>query len=522
MRMPSEMSMRFFVIAGAHLDRLIVMRVMVFGVWILLLSRSVAFSGGGFDYAVLCGKAAQVAASPYVEQSALPDALKKLDYDQTRAIRFDTSKALWRMERLPFQIQGFHPGGIQQDRIRLNWMEGDVLKTFPFSKQLFDYPTGVLEKSIPDGIDFSGFRVHYPLNDSEHLDELLVFQGASYFRMLGAGNLYGISARGIAVNVSTGAPEEFPVFREFWIEKPDRKSREIRILALLDGPSVAGAYEFTVIPGRDTVVDVRAMLFLRKIPEMLGLMPLTSMFWFGENTWSRFHDYRPEVHDSDGLLIHTGFGEWLWRPLSNENQLRYSTFVDHHPQGFGLMQRDRRFASYEDLEANYQLRPSVWIEPLTPWGEGEFRLIEIPATSEYGDNIVVCWVPRAAPLVGQPLEIKYRMHWFSDSSAFPPLGRTISTRISAIPYMPQARKFVLDFSGSPELDSTPVNSLTLEVSASNAKILGKTLMKNTQANMRRAVFDVLPEDPSKPVELRCFLKTVQKPLTETWTYQWLP
>ncbi len=455
-------------------------------------------------------------------QPQLPKKLRQLDYDQLRDIRFDPTEALWRMERLPFQVQFFHPGGLQSDLITLHWFEGEALQTVPFSKDFFDYSKVNVGRSIPDDIGFAGFRLHYPLNRPDYLDEVIVFQGASYFRALGMGQRYGLSARGLAVNVSTPEPEEFPCFQEYWLEKPDRTARQIRLLALLDGPSVAGAYEFLVIPGKTTVVEVRAEVFLRKPVAMLGLVPLTSMFWFGENSWNQHRDYRPEVHDSDGLLLHTGAGEWLWRPLENEGKLRYTSLVDNNPGGFGLFQRDRRFASYEDLEADYQLRPSCWVEPITPWGEGEVRLIEIPTTTEYNDNIVACWVPRTLPPPGTGLAIKYRLHWLTEAPNLPPLGRTLATRQAEIPYLPQARKFVLDFGGTEELDKVEETALLLDAAAANGQILGQTLHRNPQYRTWRAVFDVQPVDPAQPVELRCFLKTADRPLTETWTYLWLP
>lgn len=476
---------------------------------------------GGMSFDVLRARAAQCAAAPYVETPELPPALRDLNYDLLRAIRFDTSKAFWRMERLPFQIQAFHRGGLQKELVRLNWFEGDRVEPFPFSPRLFKYPSRDVERQIPDHLGFSGFRIHYPLNRPDYLDELIVFQGASYFRALCAGAHYGLSARGIALDTVASKWEEFPAFREFWIEKPDRSSGAIRILALLDGPGVAGAYEFRIAPGRETVIDVRAMLFLRREPEFLGLMPLTSMFWYGENAWERFHDYRPEVHDSDGLLVQMDNGEWLWRPLANGAKVRHSLFSASQPRGFGLIQRDRKFASYEDLEAGYHQRPSVWIEPLSTWGEGTLRLIEFTTREEYADNVLACWIPKNLPKVGEPLEIRYRMRWFLESPAFPPLARTVSTRISALQDPPSARKFVIDFSSTAEMDAAGERGIETDLTVSGGAELRRTLMRNGYAKTWRVVFDVRP-DGEAPVEMRCTLKMAGRPVTETWTYQWLP
>lgn len=294
------------------------------------------------------------ASRPYEAQDRdLPRNLRNLDYDDLRSIRFDPRASVWRMERLPFQLQFFHPGGLQKDRTRMNWFEGEIMEEVHFSRDFFDYEKTRIRGSLPDDLGFAGFRVHYPLNRPDYLDEVIVFQGGSYFRALAEGQRYGISARGLSINVAGETPEEFPQFTEYWVEKPDRTSTRLRLYALMDSPSVAGAYEFTVVPGPATLVEVTVVLFARVPLERAGVAPLTSMFWFGENSPSRYGDFRPEVHDSDGLLVHTGAGEWLWRPLVNEPRYRFSSFVDHNPRGFGLIQRDRQFRNYEDLEAFY-------------------------------------------------------------------------------------------------------------------------------------------------------------------------
>ncbi|HMP76637.1 MAG TPA: glucan biosynthesis protein [Kiritimatiellia bacterium] len=487
-----------------------------------LLPR-VVHAGQVLDYDHVREMARSRAQAPYRDdRPPLPRKLRDLDYDDLRAIRFDPREALWRMERLPFQAQFFHPGGIQSNRVTVNWFEGEVIETVPFTKSLFDYSKVDIGRSVPDDIGFAGFRLHYPLNRPDYLDEVVAFQGASYFRALGAGQRYGLSARGVAVNVATEAPEEFPRFTEFWLEKPDRDATRIRLFALLDSPSMVGAFSFLIIPDRTTVMEIEATLFMRTNVSMLGLAPLTSMFWFGENSWLQRQDFRPEVHDSDGLLVHTGADEWLWRPLENEARLRFASFVDNNPRGFGLFQRDRRFSSYEDLEADYHLRPSLWVEPVAPFGEGEIRLIEIPSETEYNDNVVACWVPRRSPAAGDEINLHYRLHWLMDSGAHPPLARAIATRQAAIPYLPGARKFVVDFAGTHDLENASEDALAADISAANAEVLGQTLQRNPHARSWRAVFDVKPVNPELPIELRCFLKTDQKPLTETWTYLWLP
>ena len=477
----------------------------------------------GFDFTTLKNRAQNLAAAPYqAPDHTLPHALQKLNYDDLRNIRFDPKAAIWRMERLPFQLQFFHRGGPQAGRIAVNCIEDGRVEPISFSKNLFNYSQVQLEGRLPDDIDFSGFRIHYPLNSIEYLDELVAFQGASYFRALGKGLHYGISARGLAINVTGQTPEEFPEFTEYWIEKPDSRADRITLYALLNSVSLTGAYQITLIPGQDTVMEITAILFARRTVDGLGAAPLTSMFWFGENSSSHHGDFRPEVHDSDGLLIHTGANEWLWRPLSNEGRIKISCFSDEAPRGFGLFQRDRAFANYEDLEAFYQNRPSVWVEPGSDWGKGEIRLVELPTNTEYADNIVAYWMP-AVPLTPEkPLEFSYRLHWFTDNPALPPLAHTVATRIGTGARSSSGKKFVLDFSQIPGLSPRNADDILPVISLTNGRLNGAHLQHNGPDNTWRVFFEVDPVDPSLPVEIRCFLQSTGIPRSETWTYFWNP
>jgi glucans biosynthesis protein len=476
-----------------------------------------------FDFNQLKNRAQNLAAAPYqAPDRSLPEELQRFNYDDMRNIRFDPKSAIWRMERLPFQLQFIHRGGPQNGIIGVHSVEGARVDPIPFSKSLFNYSQVRINGRLPDDLGFNGFRIHYPLNTMEYLDEVIVFQGASYFRAVARGLHYGLSARGLAINVAGQGPEEFPDFTEFWIEKPHSRSTSIRIYALLNSPSVSGAYSMLLTPGTDTVMDIRAALFARKPVEGLGLAPLTSMFWFGEHSTTRHRDFRPEVHDSDGLLFHTGADEWLWRPLSNEGGVKVSCFYDRNPRGFGLLQRDRDFSSYEDLETFYQNRPSTWVEPGAGWGPGEVRLVELPTGTEYADNIVAFWMP-AEPLTPEkPLEFSYCLHWFSDDPALPALARTLATRYGEAAEYPGARKFVLDFSNHPGMDRNNPDSVQPVISLTNGILKGKHLQRNDPGNCWRVFFDVEPEDRSRPVEMRCFLQSGGQPRSETWTYFWNP
>ena len=363
--------------------------------FILMLANADASAFGFDDVAT---QAKQLAGSSYKAPAKnLPKALTDLTYDQYRDIRFNTARSLWRSEKLPFELAFFHQGLFFESPVRIHEIVNDKAREIKFNPALFNYGANNLDTNAFKDLGFAGFRVHYPINNNEYKDEILVFLGASYFRALGKGQLYGLSSRGLAVDTAVNSGEEFPQFTAFWIERPRAKDKELTIYALLDSRRVTGAYRFIVKPGVDTVVDVKSRLFLRENVAKIGLAPLTSMFFFGENQRSAVEDYRPEVHDSDGLSIKTGTGEWLWRPLINPKKLMVNSFSTTNPGGFGLMHRDRAFSSYEDLEARYEERPSAWVEPKGEWGSGKVELVQIPTPDETNDNIVAFWTPDSMP-----------------------------------------------------------------------------------------------------------------------------
>ncbi|HEX2861589.1 MAG TPA: glucan biosynthesis protein G, partial [Lacunisphaera sp.] len=401
-----------------------------------------------FDFTTLQKLARERAARPYAAPvSHVPDWLAGYNYIQHQSIRFDKGHAWWKADKLPFELQFFHPGWLFKEPVQIHDLSGGQEKVIAFDPALFDYGEKKLPAPVPADMGFAGFRIHHALNRPGVMDELAVFLGASYFRVLAQGLQYGLSARGLAINSGGPDPEEFPRFAEFWIERPRAGAAAITVHALLDSTSVAGAYRFVIAPGKETTVETKAVLYFRKHPAVVGLAPLTSMFLHGENTgWSR-SDFRPEVHDSDGLLMHTGAGEWIWRPLANPAHVRASSFADRAPRGFGLLQRDRTFAHYDDLEANYHRRPSVWVEPVGDWGPGDVRLIELHSPDETNDNIVAFWVPEKLPPPGEPLVFEYRLHWFGDGKGRPPGGYVVSTRHGAVLDHPERRRFVVDFAG---------------------------------------------------------------------------
>lgn len=492
--------------------------------WVLLGLVGRAAESAPFDFAALQARARTLAQSPYVApKGQVPDWMRQLTYDDLRKIQFNAPASLWQRDGLRFRAQFFHPGFLFDRLVHLWELRDGRATPVPFRREYFNYQ-GLPAGAMPDDMGFAGFRLLYPLaGGREPLDEAGSFLGASYFRLLPAKATYGLSARGLALDTAEPGPEEFPIFTEFWLERPAPGVDVIRVLALMESASVVGAYQFTLAPGKQTVASVRATVHCRRGVRVFGVAPLTSMFWRGENLTGQVDDYRPEVHDSDGLLLHNGRGEWLWRPLDNPRQVRVAAFADDHPRGYGLLQRDRDFEHYQDLEALYHNRPSAWVEPVGDWGAGSVRLVELPTKDEFNDNIVVFWVPDHPPGPGQSIDLEYRIRWTLDGLA-PPAGFVRSTRLGRTAfYEPGLQRFVVDFDGGPlpKLAASAKVEPVVTVGA-GAALHHATLQRNPQNGTWRVAFTIRPEGGGRPVELRCFIRRGTEAVTETWSYLWQP
>jgi glucans biosynthesis protein len=469
-----------------------------------------------FDREWLMEEARRLASEPYEEPSAeLPAELADIGYDQYRDLRYRAEARIWSGEPTRFQLDLLHRGFIFRDPVRIALVENGVARPQRFSTALFDYGDQVPPPDDPE-LDFSGFRVRNPINAPDLWDEFAVFQGASYFRAVARGQVYGISARGLAIDTAEPDGEEFPAFRRFWIERPAPSQDSIVVHALLDSPSTTGVYQFTLTPGAETIIQVEAAIFPRVEIGKVGIAPLTSMFMFDPGDRAGIDDFRTAVHDSNGLQILTGAGEWLWRPLANPGELQISVFKDGSPRGFGLMQRARHYEDYHDLEARYERRPSLWIEPIGDWGAGSIELVEIPTENEVNDNIVAYWRPDGTVPPGGPWRFAYRMRW---TDFVDPPGRmlvTKSTRAGAANDR-NRRLFVIDFAAEEEV--TP-QGLTMEVSASSGEIVNSVIHRRQPEDVIRVSFELAPG--SEPVsELRLRLLRDGSPVSETWLYRWI-
>jgi glucans biosynthesis protein len=497
---------------------------------LLLLTAGQASAEKAINFKILQKTAKALSAKPYeLPPDTLPSALKDMGYDQWRDLRF--KKSLWADDGGLFKVQFFHPGFIYHHPVTVHYIDSSGTHDYQFSSDLFDYGKTGFARYTKDITGFAGFRLHYPINTPEYDDEVVAFLGASYFRALPKGLFYGMSVRGLAVDTAVGSGEEFPFFKEFWIKKPGPKETKIVVYALLDSPSVVGAFAYEIFPGVETVMNVKSTLFIRQKIDKLGVAPLTSMYFYGENTKDLGKgDYRPEVHDSDGLLISTRTGEWIWRPLGNYEKLSINSFSVGTPRGFGLLQRDYNFDHYLDLEARYESRPSVWVEILTDWGPGHVELVQIPTNNEYNDNMVAFWVPEKVPQPGNILNYAYRLHWHSAKDSTVPLGYATDTRLIR---QDKAYRFIVDFQGKALQALPSEQKLNADINVSKGyKIHNQQLFKNAVTGGWRLVFlvtidegnlinDILPET-RPPCELLVAIKNKDKALTETWTYTLVP
>lgn len=446
----------------------------------------------------------------------LPEPFNKLGYDQYRDIRFKTDQSIWRGDKLDTEVQLFPMGWLYDTPVDIWLVEEGAARKLKADNQLFTL--GPLVGAGPDDapFGFSGFRVHGPINRADYLDEYVVFQGASYLRAVGRGENYGASARGLAINTARPGGEEFPYFRSFWIEKPKPGIAGVVVHALLDSPSVTGAYRFMIEGGEMTVMDIEVTLYPRKSIAHVGLAPLTSMLLHGPASPPRTRDFRPRVHDSDGLAMINGSGERIWRPLNNHKTLQISAFVDKDPKGFGLVQRERDFASYQDLEARYERRPTIWVEPRGPWGEGFIELIEIPVDVEIHDNIVAFWKPSKALEGGGVYEYTYRLHWGEAVPSAWAGASATATRVGGAKTQ-GSTLFVIDFEGPAlkGLRDLPV----CDLSQSAGKTSNVVVQRNPQISGVRVTFELNPEG-AELVELRCALKSGDQWISESWLYRW--
>jgi glucans biosynthesis protein len=480
-----------------------------------------------FDYAALKGRARALADAPYRPPAVVSSPeIEKLQWDQYQSIRFRDDHSLWAGGRLPFQVRFFHLGLSFRTPVRMYEVVNGRAREVGYDPAMFDLShTGIDASNLPGDLGFAGFRLYF---HTDWIRDIAAFLGASYFRAVGSEMQYGQSARGLAVDCGLPRAEEFPMFTAFWLERPAPNAKEVTVYALLDSPSVAGAYRLILRPGERFVMDIDAALYPRKTIERIGIAPMTSMYQTGENDNRVDDDWRPEIHDTDGLQLWTGAGEWIWRPLVNPLGVHVSSFADDNPRGFGLMQRDRNFDHYLDDGVYYDRRPCVWVEPKSGWGKGAVMLVEIQTENEAMDNIVAFWNPQEKPQPGQELLFGYRLSWGANAPMAPRLATVQATHTGIGGVIGRrreyySRRFAVDFAGGTlaQLDTHAKVEAVIEATRGEIEITSARPLLPIKG--WRAMFDLKPtDDRTDPIDIRLYLRSGGQALTETWLYQWTP
>jgi glucans biosynthesis protein len=479
-----------------------------------------------FSFEWLKGEAGRLARAPFADGAPrAADVLDRLDYDDHNTIRFKPERTLW-ADSGPYPVQFFHLGKWFKSPVKIHVVDGGEAREVLYAPDYFAFTKLRWDQLLPADVGFAGFRLMTPGTDLK--TDWLAFLGAAYFRSSGALDQYGLSARGIAIDTAMPTPEEFPRFTQFWLGPVAGVPDAIAIHMLMDGPSIAGAFRMVAAKSTNVVMDIDCTLFPRKDIARMGVAPLTSMFWYGKNSRPLAADWRPQIHDSDGLALWTGTGERIWRPLNNPPMVRTSSFLDLDPRGFGLLQRDRNFENYQDDGVFYDKRPSVWVEPVGRWGEGAVQLVEIPTSDEIHDNIVAYWVPKAPVRAGSEWAFRYRLHWVAEEPFAPPLARVVSTwtGMAGVPGQPRPkdkRKIVLDFEGATVADLPEAAREAIEVVVSPSRGTVDNVYSHRVVGTKRwrAFVDLAPGG-REPVDIRLYLRLDGKPLTETWLWQYIP
>jgi periplasmic glucans biosynthesis protein len=444
----------------------------------------------------------------------LPDPFGGLNAETYSQIRARPERHVWAGENRSFVVEPMHRGFIYNAPVALHVIEDGVTRRIVYDTGRFAFGRLAPASNIPD-IGFSGFRLHQTVDGGQR--EVVNVQGASFFRSAARGQYQGTVARGLALRTAEPRGEEFPIFRSFWIERPN--SRDLVVIhAVADSESAVAAFRFSLRPGDVTIIDTEMTVFARAALDHVGVAPMQSTFLFAANRRRNVDDYRPAVHDASGLQILNGRDEWIWRPLSNPEALQISSFVDENPKGFGLLQRERDFAQYQDDDQRYDLRPSLWIEPIGEWGPGMIQLVEIPSDNEIHDNIVAYFRPRGALAAGSETSFTYRQFWCWHPPERPQLATSTGFRIGR--GGGRRRRFLVEFTDPIFGAETPPELRTVLSATPGAPHNQRTLV-NAQRKTARVMFDLDPGSDTV-VELRLQLMAGERPLTETWLYRWTP
>ncbi|WP_236951440.1 glucan biosynthesis protein [Ketogulonicigenium robustum] len=479
-----------------------------------------------FSFDILKEMARTLAASPYVPQD-IPDAdvLEEVDYDEHNQISFRPEDTLFQDQGNASPVQMFFPGKFFKSPVRIFTLQDGLAHEVNFALDMFDIPSGNPAEGLTNTHGFAGFRVM----DAETKLDWMAFLGASYWRTSGYSGQFGLSVRGLALDTAINGPEEFPLFTRFWLEPAE--NGDLTAYALMESPRATGAYRIQSHRDNGVIQQVSASVYLRGDVERLGIAPLTSMFWYGKNSRFLAADWRPEIHDSDGLQILTGSGEQIWRPLNNPPHTMVNTFQAPNVQGFGLMQRERDFVQYQDDGVFYEKRASVWVAPEGDWGDGNVSLVELRTDDEIHDNIVAFWQPNGPAAAGNSYDFAYKLTWLEDSPATTDAARFIATRVGVGGNPGQVRpedtvKVVCDFDGHTLTGFGRGDGVTVIASASGAVVGNESVYPVVGQDYWRAMFDIdfsaVAEGDDTPIDVRMYVAREGSAETETLLLQFFP
>ena len=470
-----------------------------------------------FDAGTVATMAHDMAAKPFVAPSAdLPAPFAKLSYEQYVGIRQKPGSAIWSGDNVGFALEPLHRGFIFSAPMVINLVEDGQARRLGYDQGRFDFGGLQVPSALPD-IGYSGFRVLQP-HGTDGFHDVAIFQGASFFRAIASGQNFGLTARALAIRTADPRGEEFPLIREVWIERPSLAANALVVHALVDSESVTGAYRFTLRPGDITIMDTECTLYTRTAIDGLGLGCMAGMSYFGPLTRHGTDDAREGVYDVGGLQILNDNGEWLWRPVANRETLQLSAFINDRPRGFGLLQRERQFTQFQDDDQHWEARPSLWIEPLSEWGEGSVVLVEIPSDAEINDNILCFWRPKQPLAAKAEAAFNYRQSWCWTPLERPPLATVTDTRIGRVPTT-KRRRFIVEFSSDVFSDPAKSTDLKPALSTSVGTIAGVRTFLSRANKTFRVHFELDPNNETL-AELRLVLEQNGKAASETWLYRW--
>jgi periplasmic glucans biosynthesis protein len=458
--------------------------------------------------------AMQLAAAPFkVPDAPLPNVFSGLNFEQYAAIQRVQGTAIWAGEKVGFSLEPLHRGFVYTTPVVINVVENGLSQRVVYDAADFDFGKLQTPAAIGD-LGFSGLRI---LRASDQgFEDAAIFQGASFFRSRAKGQHFGVTARGLAVRTGDDPGEEFPMFREFWIEKPAAASNTLTMHALLDSASVTGAFHFTIRPLEMTIIDTEMTLVARSTTDRIGIGAMAAGYLFSPLDHRMAEDWRAAVYEATGLQILSGKDEWLWRPVANRDTLQISAFADQNPHGFGLLQRSRTFDAFYDDEGRWELRPTLWIEPIGDWGEGDVRLLEIPSPSENNANVIVQWRPKAVIAAGTTLSLAYRQFWCWTPPTRPSLATCTSSRTGKVG---SYRRFTVEMTGDIFADPQKAAAVVAEVAANPGKIVSTKLFAYKDRHSVRVMFDLDPGSETYS-ELRLVLTIDKQAVSETWLFRW--